>query len=386
MNDDLTDDRIRHAFLARAAGSPSPELGARIHAAAASSRQERSLIDIPGLGPLRNGRLLAVAALIAVTSVIVAGALLIGAGARPTVSPVVGPTVVPSVAPTAAPATVIPSAAPTAAPATVIPSAAPAAAPATVRPTTGPSTVPSASAGVAAGSVVTVATAKAIDLYATARTTDGPRLPDWRDKIGTIEPGTMLYIAAGPTPISGEEGDEDWFLVQPFDQNAPERAYSLGWVKTPPGDSSILKASGVSCVAGDLSPANLLDLMPVGALACFEGSDITVVGRVACTANSSRPTALQHRASGPAWLDNGQFCAFRTAEGEPYFEIFEFSAVDLPGDWTRRNLAVTGHLDDPKWSECLGREGPPFVTDAQAEFECRLGFHATHAEPAAARQ
>ncbi len=372
MNDHLTDDRIRDAFLARAAGSPSPELGARIRAAAASTRQDRPVIDIPGLGPLHNGRYLAIAAIIAVTFVIVAVSLLIGAGARPVVSPVVSPTVIPSAAPTAVPATAAPSAAPTAVPATV-------------RPTAEPSTAPSASAGVAVGSVVTVATAKALDLYSTLDTLDGPRLPG-PDKIGTIEPGTMLYIASGPSWVSGERGDEDGYLVQAFDQDEPERSYPLGWVMAPHGDSSIFGASSARCVAGDLSPANLLDLTVVGALACFGSDDITVVGQVACTANESRPRALQHRASGPAWLDDSPFCAFRSAKGKPYFEIFEFSAVDLPGDWTKRDLAVTGHLDDPKWGECIGREGPPFVTDAEAEFECRLGFHATHAEPAAARQ
>jgi hypothetical protein len=232
--------------------------------------------------------------------------------------------------------------------------------------------------------VATVATAKAIDLYSTLRTTAGPRLPGWEDKIGTIEPGTMLYIGA----TAGTSGEvlEVWYLVQPFDQAAPERSYPLGWVRTTAGDSSTLEASTPRCVAGDLSPANLLDLTLVGALACLGADDFTVVGRVACTASATRPAALQPRASGPAWLDDGRFCAFRSAKGKPYLEIFEFSAVDLPGDWTTRDVAVTGHLDDPKWQDCVGREGPPFVTDAEAEFECRLGFHATHVELAAGRQ
>jgi hypothetical protein len=372
MNDELTDDQVRDAFVARSAGSPSPALADRIRAAAAGTKQERPAIRLVGLAPLTRTRYLAVAAVLGVSVALLAGSLLLGGGSAKTDRPALVPSDAPAtIAPAiAAPPTAAPSIGPTDAPATAVPSIPPAA----VEPSSPPSLAPNTSYG--PGSVVTVWSVQPLALYSTLKTINGPRLPGL-DKIAEIETGTSMYMAAGPVSVAGSGDPEDWYLVKPFDQDAPGRSFPLGWVRAIEGGSPTMDLASAQCVVGDPTPARVLDITAVGALACFGGQDFKITSRVGCTTNASRPTAMQHRASGPDWLDDGRFCAFRSDDGEPYFEIFEFSAANLPGDWQAQDLVVTGHLADLGWHSCIGNEGPPYVTDAEAEFECRLGFHFT---------
>ena len=103
MNHELTDDHIRAAFLARASGSPSPDLADRIHAAAASTKQERPFIALPGLGRFAPVRHLALAAALGATVLVVAGSLFFGTGTRPDNGPIVGPSTPPSATPSTPP-------------------------------------------------------------------------------------------------------------------------------------------------------------------------------------------------------------------------------------------------------------------------------------------
>jgi hypothetical protein len=369
MNDELTDDQVRAAFVARSAGGPSPDLADRIRAAAAGTKQVRTAMRVVGLAPLTRNRSLAVAAVLGMSMALLAGSLFLGGGSTRTDRDANGPTTAPAIAPSIAPST-----APSTVPATAVPSVRPA----TLEPSSAPSLFPGVS--LTPGAVVTVASVDRLELYSTLKTIDGPRLPGL-DKLADLEPGTSLYAAAGPANVEGV----DWYLVKPFDQDAPERSFPLGWVRGVEGGTPTTATGAARCVAGDPTPADVLGLTAVGALACFGGRDFAVTGRVSCATNASRPEAMQHRASGPDWLDDGRFCAFRSDDGGPYFEIFEFPVAGLPGDWQAQDLVVTGHLDDPGWRSCIGREGPPYVTDAEAEFECRLGFHATEVAVAAGR-
>ena len=373
MNDELTDDQVRAALVARSAGGPSPDLADRIRAAVTGTKQERPAMRIVGLAPLTRTRYLAVAAVLGVSVAVLAGSLLLGGGRTKPDPQAIVPTDAP---PTAVPATAVPAIAPsirpTKAPATAVQSTPPE----DLEPPM-PSLVPGAV--FEPGAVVTVSSAHPLTLYSTLKTIDGPRLPGF-DKIAEVKTGTSMYIAAGPTPVGGlddEEGVGWFYLVKPFDQDAPERSFPLGWVRASEAGTPTIKAGAARCVVGDATPANVLDLTAAGALACFGGQDFKITGRVACTPNASRPAAMQHLASGPDWLDDGRFCAFRSDGGTRYFEIFEFTVFLLKGFELKEDLVVTGHLDDPNAYACIGREGPPFVTDAEAEFECRLGFHAT---------
>lgn len=331
MNQELTDNQIRVAFVARASGSPSPDLADRIHNAAAKTKQERPLIALPGLGRLAPVRHLALAAALGATVLVVAGSLFFGIGAPPDNGPIVVPTTPPSAT---------------------------------------PSTPPSLTPGYlfTPDSVVKVSDAGILDIFALA-TADS-------DKVGEVQPGTSVYVVAGPTSVDGD----DWYRVKPFRMSDPERVeYPLGWVRVALDDGrAALEPTALECVASAaLSPANILDLTPTGAMACFGSQDITIVGRVFCMANDDLPENLQHNVTGPFWLDDGRYCAFQDQSGEPYFEIFGFPTDELPPDWRTVDLAVTGHFDDPDSAGCTGLDGPASLTREAAVFECRLGFHTT---------
>jgi len=331
MNHELTDNQIRAAFVARASGSPSPDLADRIHAAAATTKQERPLIALPGLGRLAPVRHLALAAALGATVLVVASSLFFGLGTRPDNGPIVGPSTPPSAV---------------------------------------PSTPPSLTPGYifSPDSVVKVSAAANLDIFALA-TADS-------DKLGEVQPGTSIYVIAGPTTVDGD----DWYQVKPFRMSDPERVeYPLGWVRVSHEDGRpALEPTPLECVASpSLTPVNILDLTATGALACFGSDEITIVGRVFCMPNDDLPENLQHDVTGPFWLDDGRFCAFQDQSGEPYFEIFGFPTDELPPTWRTDDLAITGHFDDPESAECTGLDGLPSLTKEQAVFECRLGFHVT---------
>jgi hypothetical protein len=328
MNQELSDIQIRAAFVARASGSPSPDLADRIHAAAATTRQERPLIALPGLGRLAPARHLALAAALGATVLVVASSLFLGIGARPDNGPAVPP------------------------------------------PATAPTTPPSLTPGFVftPGSVVKVSAAPILDLFALADATS--------DRVGEVEPGTSLYIVSGPSSVDGD----DWYQVKPFRAFDGERhEFPLGWVRATHEDgSAAIEPTALECAGGDpVVPSNITDLSPTGALACFGADDVTIVGRVFCMPNDDLPESLRHAVTGPAWLDDGRYCAFQDQSGEPYFEIFEFPTDELPPDWRTADLAVTGHFDDPESTGCRGLGGAQTLTEDEAIFECRTGFHTT---------
>ena len=365
MNDHLTDDRIRDAFLARAARQPVP--GARgtdprrcrQHPSGPASHRHPGPGTAAQLPLSRHRRHLR-------GHVRHRRRLTAHRGrARPVVSPVVSPTVIPSAAPTAVPATVVPAAAPTAVPATV-------------RPTAEPSTAPSASAGVAIGSVVTVATAKALDLYSTLDTVDerssrGPTRSA-RSSPGRCCTSRVGQRGSGRVPGAGvRPGRARALLSAGLGDGAAWQFVDLR------GEQRTLRrrrpfAGEPAGSHGGRSPGMLRQRRHHGRRP----------GRMHGERKSAQGVAASRLRAGLAGRQS--LLRVPVGQGQAVLRDLQFSAVDLPGDWTKSDLAVTGHLDDPKWGECIGREGPPFVSDAEAEFECRLGFHATHAEPAAARQ
>jgi hypothetical protein len=75
MNDELTDQHIRAAFVARSQGSPAPDLAVRIRSAAASTRQEHPLITLPA-GRFIAVRQLALAAALGAAVLVVASSML----------------------------------------------------------------------------------------------------------------------------------------------------------------------------------------------------------------------------------------------------------------------------------------------------------------------
>jgi hypothetical protein len=331
MNHELTDIQIRAAFVARASGSPSPDLVDRIHAAAATTKQERPLIALPGLGRLAPVRHLALAAALGATVLVVASSLYFGIGSQPNNGPAVGPTTPPS---------------------------------------NGPSTPPSLTPGYVftQGSVVKVSAGAVLDIFALADAAS--------DKVGEVQPGFSVYIVSGPTTVDGD----DWYQVKPFKLSDRERLeYPLGWVRAAHEDgTAALEPTPLECAGGDpLTPINILDLSPTGALACFGSDEITIVGQVFCMTNDNLPENLQHDVTGPFWLDDGRFCAFQDQSGEPFFEIFNFPTDELPPTWQTDDLAITGHFDDPESAECTGLGGQSSLSKDEAVFECRLGFHVT---------
>ena len=328
MNQELSDIQIRAAFVARATGSPSPDLADRIHAAAATTKQERPLIALPGLGRLAPARHLALAAALGATVLVVASSLFFGIGSRPDDGPAVPP------------------------------------------PNSVPSAPPSLTPGFVftPGSVVKVSAASILDIFALAAADS--------DKVGEVEPGTSVYIVAGPTTVDGD----DWYQVKPFKSFDGERhTYAFGWVRVAHEDgSAALEPAPLECASGDpVVPSNITDLSPTGALACFRADEVTIVGRVFCMPNDDLPENLQHVVTGPFWLDDGRYCAFQDRSGEPYFEIFGFPTDELPPDWRTVDLAVTGHFDDRESADCTGLGGTPSLTKDEAVFECRTGFHTT---------
>jgi hypothetical protein len=328
MNEQLTDTQIRAAFVARASGRPSPDLQDRIHAAATTTRQERPLIALPGLGRLAPVRHLALAAALGATILVVAGSLFFGVGTQPSTGPNVPP---------AAPPSGTPSAPPSLTPGFIF----------------------------TPDSVVKVSAVGNLDIFALA-TADS-------DKLGEVQPSTSVYIVAGPTTVDGD----DWYQVKPY--AASLAAYPFGWVRVAHDDGRpALEPAALECATGNpVTPANVLDMTPTGALACFGNEDITIVGRVFCMPNDDLPENLQHRVTGPFWLDDGRYCAFQDESGEPYFELFGFPTDELPPTWRTDDLAVSGHFDDPESVDCTGLDGLPSLSPDEAVFECRLGFHVT---------
>jgi hypothetical protein len=218
------------------------------------------------------------------------------------------------------------------------------------------------------GSVVKVAAGGLLDIFALAAADS--------DKLGEAEPGTSVYVVAGPTTVAGD----DWYEVKPFKAFDGERhTYPLGWVRVAHEDgSAALEPTALECASGDpITPADITNLSPTGALACFGSDEITIVGRVFCMPNNDLPENLQHVVTGPFWLDDGRYCAFQDQSGEPYFEIFGFPTDELPPTWRTADLAITGQFDDPESADCTGLGGQPSLTKDQAVFECRTGFHTT---------
>ena len=341
MNDELTDQDIRAAFVARSQGSPAPDLAVRIRSAAASTRQEHPLITLPA-GRFIAVRQLALAAALGAAVLVVASSMLSGVGDRPgggLTDPSTPPTVPASPGP-ASPGPLSPS---PSAPSSAVPSVPP-------QTTYTP------------GSVVRIATPSALDLYAEADATS--------DRRGQVPPGTTVYIVAAET-VDGAS----WYQVQPFDFDL-ER-FPLGWM--PGADAAgadVLEPTALECPNGSLVPAAVHGLTPTGALACFGDDSITITGRVFCMTNDDLPEDLQHRVTGPFWLDDGRYCAFQSQDGEPYFEIIGFPTDELPPDWRTSDLVVAGHFDDPESVDCVGVPGADQLSDEAAVLECRTMFNA----------
>ncbi len=80
MNDTFepNDADIRAAFLARATGAPAHDMLDRIHAMTSTTKQERRLIALPGLGRYAPARQLLLAATVGAAVLAIAGSLLIG--------------------------------------------------------------------------------------------------------------------------------------------------------------------------------------------------------------------------------------------------------------------------------------------------------------------
>ena len=207
MNDQQLSDRdLQVAFAARASGTPSPDLAARISAEAATTRQSRSWLPLPSFnaGPAPK---LAWAAVLALTTVALVGVLAFGAGNNP--SAVVDPSASPS--PTADPS-VAPS-----------PSVDPS-------PSQGPSGEPSAEPTAEPSGDPFIPAGLGPDRIGRVVATDGLRvrsLPTVGESSERFEPtldaGVPFYIVAGPVIADGYA----WYQIDPYEGDP---SLPFGWV------------------------------------------------------------------------------------------------------------------------------------------------------------
>jgi hypothetical protein len=375
MNEQTINDRdLRAAFVARAAGAPSPDLAARISTEAARTRQSRPWIALPGFATRATTQLAWAAALAALVVALV-GVLTFGAGQNDP-----GVVVVPSASPS-------PSGEPSASP-SVDPSAEPSAVPSpSADPSAEPSADPSAEPTVAPSGDPFLPDGLGPDRIGRVVATDGLRvrsLPTVDEsserREPTLDAGVPFYVVDGPVVADGYA----WYQIDPYGGDA---ALPFGWVAagSREGEPWIeLYLDGCDSIY----PSVELLATQGGqeALYCYGVSmpgDYELTGNLVCEFGD-----IEGLTSGPEWLEFDRFCDLRA----PDWNIHDGKAIRVWGQAATSLLdqgpvdgqyTVVGHYDDPGSSTCTrsGVEGD--TTDpAEAVLFCRMQFVATEVTPA----
>jgi hypothetical protein len=236
----VTDSQIRAAFVARSAGSTSPELAERIHAGVRSTRQQSRLVVLPGGLGVQPQRLLWAAA-IAATSLAMIGGLLL-AGNRPDDETAVPQVVTPTPSPIVTPEpTQVPSESP-ALPASPEPT-----------PSVDPTPVP-ADPGFAVDKPV-------VTLVDDLRVRSLPTVNDASAKLEPLLPaGRRLLVIEESVTADGYV----WYHVVPFASEYPS-----GWVAAGSREGEPwIAADEMACPATSIDSVSVLSLGVYGGLAC----------------------------------------------------------------------------------------------------------------------
>jgi hypothetical protein len=345
----ITDRDLKALFSARAAGTINPDLAQRIHESAASTKQRRPFLVIPGFGGGSPMRSLAFAATIGATSLALAGLLVIGGGDEPPVATPPAPSAPPAATPTPTPA---PSATPTPpVSATPLP-------PGTRTP---PETIERPRVNGLGWLAV-----PSVDLFADASESAAV--------LATLPSiGTDLFFLEGPVEAEGFV----WWKVHPYSTELPVReTYPIGWVRAGviASDEPPVLGYVPECPPLPIAVAETRELVSYASIACFGSEDVALTGRMSCS-----EADVEGVISGPDWLATDRSCMFETDEGSPLFPVYGDVVFDLvtPGQVVTGTFEVTAHVDDPQAATCVAApiEGAP--TAEEAVLSCRRLWVAT---------
>lgn len=348
MNDrQITDREIRHAFIARADGSPSPDLAERIRRTALHTRQQRRRALIPG-GLLGASQRLVWAAVISATSLAVVGGLLLAGRqnddrTRVALSPLPSATLEPSPNASATPS--------------ASPSPTQSAAPTNQTPT------------IAIDSFAAITGAD----YVPVSTEPGGEPVPFHGSLGgffSFMAGFPLVVVSGPVIVDGVE----WYYFVHAERVSDTMP---GWAPIDgPSGTRWIEPTTVTCLPSPMTTeqmsqegARLTNGLPV----CYGDTEITITGELVCG-------ALDPLIRGTSWLDVGWGCRLDAQpEGIAVYSVAaDFAAL------TNGRYRVTGHFDDAESDSC---HWPAFgegsdMSPLLAILECRKSFIATRFEPA----
>jgi hypothetical protein len=358
----ISDRDLNAAFNARAAGAPSPDLAERIHVAAASTRQSRPFLVLPGFANPAVTRL-AWAAVLSATIIALVGVLAFGAGNRAPIT-----AVDPSDSPTVSP---LPSDEPSGEPSgdpTVEPS-----------PTVDPSVPPSATPELPSGSP-SVGGFPPVDGLGIVVATDGLRV---RSKPGvgadserldpTLDEGTRFYVVAGPVEADGYQ----WIQIDPY---TGDPGLPFGWVAVGSREGEPWVAPfELGCDSVGITPEGLLASERLEMLYCHRDADLTVSGEIECAYGD-----VEGLSTGPEWLEFDRYCVFVVGDqfyglvGKPLTSLLDAANPNGEGNSVRGFYEIVGHFDDPGAQECEsgGFDGDT-MDPAQVILNCRTAFVVT---------
>jgi hypothetical protein len=173
---------------------------------------------------------------------------------------------------------------------------------------------------------------------------------------GRLGPGDRLYLVKGPVPADGY----DWYLAAPYEARVNEEGDAsstvwirFGWVaaadKT--GESWIMPIEPECPTQATVD--TLHELNAVLRLACFGDVPVSLEGTVSCQ-DLGPPIPVPT----PDWL-TWDACYINPSDASPY-DPFEAGSrlgipIHYPPDAERATgpLAITGHFDDPRATQCL---------------------------------
>lgn len=365
MNDQrITDRDLRAAFAARAAGAPNPDLGERISAEAARTKQSRPFLVLPDFASQATTRL-AWAAVLAALTVALIGVLAFGVGRNPITS------VVPSESPTSSDAPIAtPSTDPSVAPS---PSVAP-------TPSADPSVEPSAPPSEEPAGSPFIPAELGPDRIGRVVATDGLRvrsLPTVGETSERLEPmldeGVRFYVVAGPVMADGLA----WYQVDPY---GGDQSFPFGWVAAGSREGEPWIENHLDGCDTVYPSIEMLGEQPrQESLYCYGSDDLEFTGNLVCDF-----AEIVDGTTGPEWMEPDRYCELRGdgvafgVVGKAATSLLDEGPVDGP-------YTVVGHFDDPGAAECR-QESPDIHGNlpdpAEVVLSCRMQFVLTEVTPA----
>lgn len=192
------------------------------------------------------------------------------------------------------------------------------------------------------------------------------------DPSTALPSGAVVFLTQGPRRV----GEVDWWQVQA--EVSSGRSASFGWVQATDviGDATLAPiASACPEVGQRVEPEVIKALGTLRALACFEGQEITMRGRVTC-----QSVTADYAVGGPSWFDSYAACLINDALALNGPTVVALLGAERPPTAVTGNYEVTGHFDDPEAATCswipIGTSvsspvGPP---DPGAVIVCRQAF------------